>query len=100
LPRSRAPRRSGGPGLQPPTTWAELQADAKKLTKAPVYGVAFDATADEQSTWQLEPFFWSNGAELSKVDTPAFQSALQLWVNLVKDGSECRWSAAADRLTP
>ena len=49
--------------------------------------MAFDATADEQSTWQLEPFFWSNGAELNKVDTPAFQSALQLWVNMVKDGS-------------
>jgi hypothetical protein len=30
-----------------------LAADAKKLTKAPVYGMAFDATADEQSTWQL-----------------------------------------------
>ena len=25
------------------------------VTKAPVYGVAFDATGDEQSTWQLEP---------------------------------------------
>ena len=74
-------------GLQPPTTWDELAADAKKLTKPPVYGMAFDATADEQSTWQLEPFFWSNGASLTKVDTPAFQSALQLWVNMVKDGS-------------
>jgi multiple sugar transport system substrate-binding protein len=40
-----------GAGLQPPTTWDELAADAKKLTKAPVYGMAFDATADEQSTW-------------------------------------------------
>jgi len=49
--------------------------------------MAFDATADEQSTWQLEPFFWSAGASLTKVDTPAFQSALQLWVNMVKDGS-------------
>jgi multiple sugar transport system substrate-binding protein len=74
-------------GLQPPATWTELQADAKKLTKAPVYGVAFDATGDEQSTWQLEPFFWSAGASLTKVDTPPFQSALQLWVNMVKDGS-------------
>jgi multiple sugar transport system substrate-binding protein len=74
-------------GLQPPATWAELQSDAKKLTKAPVYGVAFDATGDEQSTWQLEPFFWSAGASLTKVDTPPFQSALQLWVNMVKDGS-------------
>jgi len=32
-------------GLQPPTTWDELAADAKKLTKPPVYGMAFDATA-------------------------------------------------------
>ena len=74
-------------GLQPPTTWDELAADAKKLTKPPVYGMAFDATADEQSTWQLEPFFWSNGASLTNVNTPAFASALQLWVNMVKDGS-------------
>jgi multiple sugar transport system substrate-binding protein len=73
--------------LSPPTTWAQLQSDAKTLTKAPVYGIAFDATADEQSTWQLEPFFWSNGASLTKVDTPQFQQALQLWVNMVKDGS-------------
>jgi multiple sugar transport system substrate-binding protein len=74
-------------GLQPPQTWTELQSDAQKLTKAPVYGVAFDATGDEQSTWQLEPFFWSDGASLTKVDTPPFASALQLWVNMVKDGS-------------
>jgi len=73
--------------LQPPTTWAELQADAKKLTKPGVYGFAFDATADEQSTWQLEPFFWSNGGSLSNVDTPAVAQSLQLWVNMVKDGS-------------
>ena len=87
-------------GLQPPQTWAELQSDAKKLTKPPVYGMAFDATADEQSTWQLEPFFWSAGASLTKVDTPAFQSALQLWVNLVKDGSASKsvlnWGQSPD----
>lgn len=73
--------------LSPPTTWAQLQSDAKALTKPPVYGFAFDATSDEQSTWQLEPFFWSDGASLTKVDSPAFESALQLWVNMVKDGS-------------
>jgi multiple sugar transport system substrate-binding protein len=87
-------------GLQPPTTWAEMQSDAKKLTKPPVYGMAFDATADEQSTWQLEPFFWSAGASLTKVDTPAFQSALQLWVNMVKDGSASKsvlnWGQSPD----
>jgi multiple sugar transport system substrate-binding protein len=73
--------------LQPPTTWAQLQSDAKALTTGTVHGIAYDATADEQSTWQLEPFFWSNGASLTKADTPQFQQALQLWVNMLKDGS-------------
>jgi multiple sugar transport system substrate-binding protein len=73
--------------LSPPKTWAELRADAKALTKGHVYGIAFDATADEQSTWQLEPFFWSQGGDLSHVTTPAFTESLQLWVNMVRDGS-------------
>ena len=73
--------------LSPPTTWAELASDAKTLTTSAHYGIAFDATNDEQSTWQLEPFFWSNGASLTNVDSPQFQAALQLWVNMVKDGS-------------
>ncbi|HEY1699139.1 MAG TPA: extracellular solute-binding protein [Trebonia sp.] len=73
--------------LSPPTTWAQLQSDAKALTTSSHYGIAFDATGDEQSTWQLEPFFWSNGAQLTDVNTPQFQQSLQLWVTLVKDGS-------------
>ncbi|MBO0803740.1 MAG: extracellular solute-binding protein [Nocardiopsaceae bacterium] len=73
--------------VSPPKTWAQLQADAKKLTTSSHYGIAFDATNDEQSTWQLEPFAWSNGGKLSDVDTPQFEQALQLWVNMVKDGS-------------
>jgi multiple sugar transport system substrate-binding protein len=73
--------------LSPPATWAQLQADAKALTTPAHYGIAFDATGDEQSTWQLEPFVWSNDASLSDVDTPQFEQALQLWVNMVKDGS-------------
>jgi multiple sugar transport system substrate-binding protein len=73
--------------LAPPGTWAQLQADAKALTTSSHYGIAFDATNDEQSTWQLEPFFWSDGASLTNVSSPQFQQALQLWVNMVKDGS-------------
>jgi multiple sugar transport system substrate-binding protein len=73
--------------LSPPTTWAQLQADAKTLTTSAHYGFAFDATSDEQSTWQLEPFFWSNGASLTNVSSSQFQAALQLWVNMVKAGS-------------
>jgi multiple sugar transport system substrate-binding protein len=73
--------------VSPPATWAQLQADAKALTTSSHYGIAFDATNDEQSTWQLEPFFWSDGGSLTNVDSSAFQQALQLWVNMVKDGS-------------
>jgi multiple sugar transport system substrate-binding protein len=73
--------------LQPPRTWAQLISDAKALTRGQVHGIAFDATADEQSTWQLEPFAWSNGGSLTKVNSPAFVQALQTWVTLVRDGS-------------
>jgi multiple sugar transport system substrate-binding protein len=73
--------------LAPPKTWAELISDAKALTKPGVYGFAFDATADEQSTWQLEPFAWSDSGSLTKVDSPAFEQALQTWVTMVKDST-------------
>jgi len=73
--------------LSPPTTWAQLQSDAKTLTTSSHYGIAFDATGDEQSTWQLEPYFWTNGGSLSDVSSPAVEQSLQLWVNMVKDGS-------------
>ena len=86
--------------LSPPKTWAELQSDAKALKSGKTYGIAFDATADEQSTWQLEPFFWSQGGDLAKVDSPAFKDSLQLWVNMVKDGSASKsvlqWGQSPD----
>jgi multiple sugar transport system substrate-binding protein len=73
--------------LQPPTTWAQLQSDAKALTTPQHKGIAFDATGDEQSTWQMEPYGWSAGGSLTNVSSPAWTSALQLWTNMVKDGS-------------
>jgi multiple sugar transport system substrate-binding protein len=73
--------------LSPPATWAQLQADAKALTTPAHYGIAFDATNDERSTFQLEPFFWSNRAALTNVNAPQFRQALQLWANMVTDGS-------------
>jgi multiple sugar transport system substrate-binding protein len=73
--------------LSPPATWAQLQADANALSTPAHHGIAFDATNDERSTFQLEPFFWSNGASLTNVNTPQFQQALQLWVTMVTDGS-------------
>lgn len=73
--------------LQPPTTWAELLADAKQLTKGNTYGIAFSVPNDEQSTFQFEPFLWSNQGDLSKVDSSQSVAALQVLTDLVSSGS-------------
>jgi multiple sugar transport system substrate-binding protein len=74
-------------GLQPPTTWAEITADAKTLTKNGVYGMAFAAPATEEGSWQFEPWLWGAGGDLSKLDSTQAVQALQFWVDLVNSGS-------------
>jgi multiple sugar transport system substrate-binding protein len=74
-------------GVTPPATWAELKTAAKKLTKGKRYGVAFSAPANYEGTWQFLPFMWSNGGDEKNIATPQVAQALQLWVDLVKDGS-------------
>lgn len=74
-------------GLQPPTTWAQLKSDALALKTKTVQGFVFGATADGDSPWQFLPFFWSNGAQLNKLNSRAAVGALQYWVNLVKSGA-------------
>jgi multiple sugar transport system substrate-binding protein len=74
-------------GITPPKTWDELRADAKKLTAGKQYGIAFSAPANYEGTWQFLPFMWSNGGDEKNIATPQTADALQLWVDLVKDGS-------------
>ncbi len=76
-------------GVTPPTTWAELQSDAKKLTDSASgrYGMAFSAINTYEGTWQFLPFMWSNGGDEKNIATPASAQALQLWVDMVNDGS-------------
>lgn len=74
-------------GVKPPTTWAELKSAAKKLTSGRRYGIAFAAPATYEGTWQFLPFMWSNGGDEKDIATPRTAQALQLWVDLVKDGS-------------
>lgn len=73
--------------LQPPTTWAELLADAKQLTNGNTYGIAFSVPNDEQATWQFEPYLWSNQGDLAKADSAQSVAALQLLTTLVSSGS-------------
>ncbi len=83
-------------GLQPPTTWAEVESAAAALTKGGVYGIAFSANANEEASFQFEPWFWGAGADLSKLDSPEAVQALQFWTDLVKKGyaskSVVQWS--------
>src|SRR3954468_4467828 len=74
-------------GVKPPRTWEELKTAAKKLTSGSQYGLAFAAPANYEGTWQFLPFMWSNGGDEKDIATPQVAQALQLWVDLVKDGS-------------
>jgi multiple sugar transport system substrate-binding protein len=74
-------------GLTPPTTWDELKSDAVKLTKGSTYGLAFSAVNSEEGTWQFLPFFWSNGADLSQLNSPKAAQALSYVAGLVADRS-------------
>lgn len=77
-------------GVEPPKTWDDLKTAAAKLTKDGKYGLAFSAIPSEEGTWQFLPFFWSNGAELSSLDSPQSTQALQYVTDLVKAGSASR----------
>ena len=87
-------------GVTPPQTWAELTTDAKKLTNAQHYGIAFAGQpTNGNAAWQFEPFLWSNGGSLTNLSaTPAVQ-ALTLWTDLVKDGSASKDTTNWDQTT-
>jgi multiple sugar transport system substrate-binding protein len=73
--------------LTPPKTWEELRISAKKLTAGGTYGMAFSAPANFEGTWQFLPFMWSNGGDEKNIATPETAQAVQLWVDLMNDGS-------------
>jgi len=74
-------------GVQPPKTWDELRAAAKKLTKPGRYGIAFNANATYEGSWQFLPAMWTNGGDETDLTSPQVAEALQLWVDLVQSGS-------------
>jgi multiple sugar transport system substrate-binding protein len=75
--------------VKPPKTWAQLRSAAKALTTSGRYGIALTCEAAEDTTWQWEPFFWSNGGKFTFANiasVPGVQ-ALTLWKQLIDDGS-------------
>lgn len=76
--------------IQPPKTWSDLEAAAKALTHGNTYGFAFSAPANEQATFQFESFLWSNQGDLSKINAPESQAALQVLVDMIHKGYASR----------
>jgi multiple sugar transport system substrate-binding protein len=74
-------------GLTPPATWSQLISDAKALTHGNTYGFAFSAPADEQATFQFEPYLWGNQGDLAHVNSAQAVAALQVLTTLVQSGS-------------
>ncbi|MFF9090936.1 extracellular solute-binding protein [Streptomyces sp. NPDC014991] len=77
-------------GVAVPRTWDELEAAAAELTRPGRYGLAVDANATFEGSWQFLPFLWSNGGKETELDSPQAVQALRLWVDLVRSGSVSR----------
>jgi multiple sugar transport system substrate-binding protein len=70
---------------KPPQSWAELLADAKKLTNPAkhVYGIAFSAVASEEGTFQFLPWIQMAGGDYNRLNTPDDVKALEFWQTLI-----------------
>ncbi|HWG00405.1 MAG TPA: extracellular solute-binding protein, partial [Trebonia sp.] len=77
----------------PPKTWAQLEADAVKLSDpaARHYGIYIPFGTDEWISYDWESVLWSNGGQLlsadqskTAFDSPAGVAALTLWTDLVR----------------
>ena len=77
----------------PPTTWAQVAADAAKLTNASAhrYGFYVPTGAAEWISYDWEPVLWGDGGSLlngnqskATFDSSAGIKALSTWVNMVR----------------
>lgn len=74
-------------GVQPPRTWSELRAAAKKLTKGDVHGWAVTMGTGETNTWNFLSQLWSNGGSLANLTAPEAVQAAEFWTSFIKEGS-------------
>jgi multiple sugar transport system substrate-binding protein len=74
-------------GVEVPKTWDELRDVAKALSSREHYGSAVSGRHTEEGAFQFEAFLWSAGSDLATINDEGGQKALQLWVDLVNEGS-------------
>ena len=74
-------------GVPPPRPGMNSGCRSKALTDGDRFGIAMSAVKSEEGTFQWLPFLWMTGEDLATLDSDGGRMALQLWVDLVKDGS-------------
>jgi multiple sugar transport system substrate-binding protein len=74
-------------GLSVPANWDELRESAAALTTEDRFGLSLSAAHSEEGTFQWLAFLWSAGSDIATLNDEGGQAALQLWVDLVNDGS-------------
>jgi multiple sugar transport system substrate-binding protein len=77
-------------GVEPPTTWDELKESAATLTQGNRFGLAVSAIKSEEGTFQWLPFLWQAGEDIPTIDSAGGRAAMQLWVDMVREGSMSR----------
>lgn len=73
-------------GIEPPTTWEELEAAAEQLTKDGVYGFGMALPKSEVGTFQYMPWLYNAGGEISDLTSDAAVEALTFISDLVANG--------------
>lgn len=73
-------------GVEPPTTWEEVEAAAAKLTKGGVYGFGMALPKSEVATFQYIPWLYSAGGDMSDLSSAAATEALTFVSGLVEKG--------------
>jgi multiple sugar transport system substrate-binding protein len=71
---------------EPPKTWDEFLAVAKKVTKPGVLGFMFAGSNNGCSAWQFDPWRWTAGGSDDKLDDPGNVKALEFWKSLIDAG--------------
>ena len=68
------------------TDFDSLTAALEKVTAAGKKGITFSAVGTEEGSFQFLPWFWGAGADLTDLDSPEAEAALELWTNWVDKG--------------
>ena len=73
-------------GVEVPTDWESLKEVAKKTTKGDVKGLAISGVKSESATFQILPFVWQTGGDLSNYSESG-ATALAYLRGMIEEGS-------------